>query len=567
MTIILWILLILFVIIPAITFAPEGGTPPFFILIAKLTVDQSGKKKEKKYISLCTKLVVYTAYYCGNEKLDEETISKLKEITSSGLFLSKKEKAKKSEKITEEINEYFKIASQKVIDKSDIMLLCDEIVKINWKYILLEEALFSAVFQTGEFNPILREICDKIGYEGWRFNKLYESYSQTHKKRDDEDGDDFLFCCIKLIVYTAKYCGCNDIDDETRVKIRNFIIKNDPQSLSTRLEDFDKLVILASNTEVSYFDISILCEKINRKLNNNNNPSREFSNRNLIFDILFSAVYQSKNSSFILEYISKIIGDEYLFETKRKEYERKYSKKTETNNEKSQTEKENKEGNNSNKKNDPNSLFVTLTLELLVEAMKVDRSKMVCELDVIKAFIMKYDNANFQERLLDVKKFLSYEYIEMNVEGACTRINKQFRQDYKKREEILKILVDLIYADDTCTNVELNLLKKVAERLKISKSTFDFMRRKYEKKKNKDKQESKDSQPKYTSELEKAYAALGISQDATDKELSATWRNLMRVNHPDLMEKQGAEAIRKATAKCQEINKAFEIIKASRGMR
>lgn len=423
----------------------------------------------------------------------------------------------------------------------------------------------------------------------WIYHKEKEDQTKSKSdkesdKKKEEDGEDILSLCLKLIVYTAKYCGSNGIDEVIRVKIRKFIIKNDSKNLSSRLEDFDKLVILASNTEVSYFDISILCEKINRKLNNNNNPSWKFSNRNLILDILFSAVYQSKTSSFILEYISKIIGDEYLFETKRKEYERKYSKKTETNNEKSQTEKENKEGNNSNKKNDPNSLFVTLTLELLVEAMKVDRSKMVCELDVIKAFIMKYDNANFQERVLEVKKFLSYEYIEMNVEGACTRINKQFRQDYKKREEILKFLVDLIYADETCTNVEYNFLKKVAERLKVSKSSFDYMRMKYENRKNKNKQKSeqqskkqnnksqsnnkqKDSQPKYTSELEKAYAALGISQDATDKELSATWRNLMRVNHPDLMEKQGAEAVRKATAKCQEINKAFEIIKASRGMR
>ena len=433
----------------------------------------------------------------------------------------------------------------------------------------------------GYYSGKIIEEDNKIKFKS---NKKSEKESDKKTEEDDEDGDDFLFCCIKLIVYTAKYCGCNDIDDETRVKIRNFIIKNDPQSLSTRLEDFDKLVILASNTEVSYFDISILCEKIKRKLNNNNNPSWKFSNRNLILDILFSAVYQSKNSSFILEYISKIIGDEYLFETKRKEYERKYSKKTETNNEKSQTEKENKEGNNSNKKNDPNSLFVTLTLELLVEAMKVDRSKMVCELDVIKAFIMKYDKENFQERVLEVKKYLSYEYIEMNVEGACTRINKQFRQDYKKREEILKFLVDLIYADETCTNIEYNFLKKVAERLKVSKSAFDFMRMKYENRKNNSKQENKqhsnrqngnsqednnqsNSQPKYTSELEKAYAALGIDKDASDKEIRACWRNQIRVNHPDLMESKGAEAVMKATVKCQELNKAFEIVKASRGMK
>ena len=484
------------------------------------------------------------------------------------------------------------------------MLLCDEIVKINWKYILLEEALFSAVFQTGEFNPILREICDKIGFEVWRFNKLYESYSQTHKKRNtnttpkksysnkttpkeetksesdkrDDSDDDFLLCCTKLIVYTAKFCGCNSIDVITRIKIREFIKENDPANLSTRLEELDKLIILAPNTDVSILDLFILCKKIRKELYLSSNTLLKSRNQEKLIDILFSAVYLKGNHTNILKDISENIGNKYWFEYKRKEYEKKYSKNTETSNEK------NKEGKNNNKNKDQNSLFVTLTLELLVEAMKVDRSKMICEFDVIKAFILKYDKENFQKRVSEVKKHLNYAYIEVNVEGTCTKINKQFRQNDQIREEILKILIDLIYADDTCTNVELNLLKKVAERLKVSKSAFDFMRRKYENRKNKSKQNSKqqsnkqnnnsksnnkqnDSQPKYTSELEKAYAALGISQDATNKELSATWRNLMRVNHPDLMESKGDEAIKKATAKCQEINKAFEIIKASRGMR
>ena len=433
---------------------------------------------------------------------------------------------------------------------------------------------------------LVGEMAYLIGYYSGKIieedgNIRFKSGKESDKKIEDEEDDDFLSCCIKLIVYTAKYCGCNGIDDVTRVKIRKFIIKNEPQNLSTRLEELDKLVILASNTEVSNFDLIMLCGKIKRKLILSDNPSWIFCNQKLILDILFSAVYLKENHTNILEYISKNIGNSYLIEYITKEYEKKYSKKTETNKGYNKEKKSNEE--NNKKKEGTNSPFVTLTLELLVEAMKVDKSKMVCELDIIKAFIMKYDKENFQERMLEMKKYLSNEYNEMNVESVCTRINEQFRQNYKKREEILNFLVDLIYADETCTNVEYNFLKKVAERLKVSKSAFDFMRMKYENRKNK-KQENKrqsnkqnnnsksnnkqsDSQRKYTSELDKAYAALGISQDATDKELSATWRNLMRVNHPDLMENQGAEAVRKATAKCQEINKAFEIIKASRGMR
>ena len=420
----------------------------------ELLLHQWSAKREMEYDSLCIKLVVFTAYWSGKNSIEEETLHELKNLVSLIVYKSEEEKTKQLEKITEEINEYFKTAAERVIDKSDIIWLCNKIVECNFdKNLHLSRALSTAAFLTDKFNPVLPEIFDKLRIYPWRIKDLHKNHTKTHKKKDSRKSD--------------------------------------------------------------------------KKENTSNNT------------------------------------------TNKKEEKNKREKKT---------------GNNNNQQNYKDNSFETLTLELLVEAMKVDRSKMVCELDVIKAFILKHDKKNFQERVLEVKKYLSYEYIEVHVEEICSNIYKQFRQDNQKREDILKLLFELIYADETCTNTEYNFLKKVAERLKVSKSAFDFMRMKYENRKNNSKQENKqhsnrqngnsqednnqsNSQPKYTSELEKAYAALGISQDATDKELSATWRNLMRVNHPDLMENKGDEAIRKATAKCQEINKAFEIIKASRGMR
>lgn len=409
-------------------------------------------KKENEYYSLCTKLVVYTAYYCGSDRLNEETLSELNNFHSWSI--SENENGK-SKIIIEEVNEYFKTASQKGISKSDILLLCYKIAKLdihnNTYY--FRRALFSAAFQTGEFYQTLHDICEELGISVWDFSDLYKIYSKEYKKRT------------------------------------------------------------ANTTQ----------NKKGKKSTSNNTQKREY---------------------------------------KKREYKK-------TKNNKQQEHKD--------------TSFVTLTLELLVEAMKVDRSKMVCELDVIKAFILKYDKENFQERVLEVKKYLNYEYIEVHVEEICTNIYKQFRQDYHKREEILKLLFELIYADEKCTYVEYNFLKKAANMLKISKTSFDFMRMKFENRKNK-KQENKQqsyrqddnyqkdqnqnsSQPKYTSELEKAYAALGINKDASDKEIRACWRNQIRVNHPDLMESKGAAAVMKATEKCQELNKAFEIVKASRGMK
>lgn len=414
-------------------------------------------KKENEYYSLCTKLVVYTAYYCGSYSLNDETLSELKMFISWHFFESGNGKTEKSEDLTEEINEYFKIASQKGVTFPDILHLCNEIVKFdvqNKKNIYyFKRALFSAAFQTGKFYQTLQDICNRLGISVWDFSDLYKIYSKEYNKRT------------------------------------------------------------ANTTQ----------NKKGNKSTSNNTQKRE---------------------------------------KKKRGYKKEY---------------------NNNQQEHKETSFVTLTLELLVEAMKVDRSKMVCELDVIKAFILKHDKKNFQERVLEVKKYLSYEYIEVHVEEICTNIYKQFRQDYPKREEILKLLFELIYADETCTYVEYNFLKKTANMLKISKTSFDFMRMKFENKKNQKQenkqqsysqdgnyqkdQEQNSSQPKYTSELEKAYAALGIDKDASDKEIRACWRNQIRVNHPDLMESKGAAAVLKATEKCQELNKAFEIVKASRGMK
>ncbi|MBE9603617.1 TerB family tellurite resistance protein [Acetobacteraceae bacterium H6797] len=64
------------------------------------------------------------------------------------------------------------------------------------------------------------------------------------------------------------------------------------------------------------------------------------------------------------------------------------------------------------------------------------------------------------------------------------------------------------------------------------------------------------------------YAVLGLSANASDAEVRATWRRLMRENHPDTMAAKGvsADLIKRASAKVAEINAAWDRIKRSRGL-
>ncbi|MGB0378963.1 MAG: co-chaperone DjlA [Luminiphilus sp.] len=70
-------------------------------------------------------------------------------------------------------------------------------------------------------------------------------------------------------------------------------------------------------------------------------------------------------------------------------------------------------------------------------------------------------------------------------------------------------------------------------------------------------------------QLQDAYAALGLSESATDSDVKKTYRRLMSENHPDKLMAKGVpdEMLKLATERSQEISTAYEVIKDSRGMR
>jgi DnaJ like chaperone protein len=65
-----------------------------------------------------------------------------------------------------------------------------------------------------------------------------------------------------------------------------------------------------------------------------------------------------------------------------------------------------------------------------------------------------------------------------------------------------------------------------------------------------------------------AYAVLGVSRSATAEEVHATWKRLMRENHPDSLAARGVpqEFIARANDKVARINAAWDRIKRERGL-
>ena len=280
--------------------------------------------------------------------------------------------------------------------------------------------------------------------------------------------------------------------------------------------------------------------------------------------------------------------------------------------------KENKQKKKQRGKEEGDRIFVDNALIIMAKVMAADRTNMVCELDIIKQFIKKYDEANFKKQVKYVKELASnYKNPVDTTLSDCDRLITDINEvsNFTRKKWFLEYLFEIAFSDGSCSAEEKLFLKRVVEKLDgFDLSTYNFMVKKYEKQNKNytgtrkteefsqyeyDSTESESSGNKYSSysnngssystdgyykstdssssyssntskpltELQKAYAALDLTEEATDREIKARRRNLMRLNHPDLVANKGEAAVNMANLRCQEINKAFELIKATRGMK
>ena len=70
------------------------------------------------------------------------------------------------------------------------------------------------------------------------------------------------------------------------------------------------------------------------------------------------------------------------------------------------------------------------------------------------------------------------------------------------------------------------------------------------------------------SQCDDPYLELGVARSASGEELRATWKRLMRENHPDSLASRGvpADFVARASDKVARINAAWDRIKRERGL-
>ena len=120
-------------------------------------------------------------------------------------------------------------------------------------------------------------------------------------------------------------------------------------------------------------------------------------------------------------------------------------------------------------------------------------------------------------------------------------------------EDVLVALFAIARSDGPLNDTEIDFLRRVHRRLRLSSTSWD-------------RAESGAARP--SSNEPDAYEVLGLKSGASDDEIRATWRRLMRENHPDSMTARGEpEAlIAKTGDKVARINAAWDRIKRERGL-
>ncbi len=147
---------------------------------------------------------------------------------------------------------------------------------------------------------------------------------------------------------------------------------------------------------------------------------------------------------------------------------------------------------------------------------------------------------------------------------------QEFRRQFAWRKDVLQFFLEQVLTvaliDGQVDPGEYEVLVKVTEALGFQRAQLDMMLKMAQagKRFRSGQQGQQQSAQSYSSQIDNAYAVLGVPRTATAPEVKRAYRKLMSKHHPDKLAAQGLppEMRESARAKAQEIQAAYELIKS-----
>lgn len=144
-----------------------------------------------------------------------------------------------------------------------------------------------------------------------------------------------------------------------------------------------------------------------------------------------------------------------------------------------------------------------------------------------------------------------------NTQTIAHTLAQALKRNPQQQEQFMGFLIQLAFVDGEVSKSEEEMLALIAE-------AFEFDPNKYHAIFDQFEQMMQNVGPK--ANIDDAYKLLGVTKDDDMATIKKAYRKLIREYHPDIIKSQGkSEAyMKEATAKTQEINQAYEMIKDSR---
>lgn len=203
-----------------------------------------------------------------------------------------------------------------------------------------------------------------------------------------------------------------------------------------------------------------------------------------------------------------------------------------------------------------------LLVSLMAKVAKADGR--VCELE---AELLKHTLSDIarvfenSEMIRDELKAI-YQREMQTFENTLVISKKYFKlthKDYTKRLKVMEYLLNLAFIDASFSKTEFMITEDISNALEIKRADFERLIAAFE-------QFYANKATQKAFGIQKAYEILGVSQSDDMESIKKKYRSLVKEYHPDILMGQGKDQsiIDVATAKLQEINEAYEMIKKER---
>jgi DnaJ like chaperone protein len=144
-----------------------------------------------------------------------------------------------------------------------------------------------------------------------------------------------------------------------------------------------------------------------------------------------------------------------------------------------------------------------------------------------------------------------------DTQAIAQELSRAIKRDKAKQQQFMGFLIQLAFVDGEVSKSEEDVLQTIAEALEFDPNAYHAIFDQFEKM-------MANMTPK--ANISDAYKLLGVNESDDLSVIKKAYRKLIREYHPDIIKSQGkSEAyMQEATAKTQEINQAYEMIKEAK---